>query len=355
MTNRVIAWTGLGIAVAATAMAAGLSASPALCAEGVAEGIAEGVAEGVAEDAAEGVAEGVAEGAAEDEQQPPGLVDKGHAGASDRVRRLGAWADRFFADENYEAEANESQLRLRIQSFSQLYDGTEVEPTARLRLKLPALNDRLRLDFASPGEEEDLEAAGDGDVGPPPPGAEEEQASAALSYFVRAVKDRTIIARLGLKFDGYKPNPFAGVRYRELLPMSDVWNFRFTQRFRYYAVERLESRTGFDFERVLEEDALFRTSVNGTWLEEDPDYFYSVGFAVFEPIDEKSAAEVQLVNSFRTDPHRLDQITVRIRHRQKIWRDWLVFDVAPQVAFPRERDYDAVPGIMFSLEATFGG
>lgn len=327
MTNRVIPRAGLRITIAVTAISACLSASPALCAEGAAEG----------------------------EQKTGGLVDKGHAGASERVRRLGAWLDRFFADENYEAEVNESRVRLRLESFSDLYEGTSVDFKARLRLKLPALDDRLRLDILSPGEPDDLEASDSGDVGPRPPGAEEESASASVSYFIRAVKDRSIIARVGLKFDGFDPNPFVGARYRELLPLGEDWNFRFTQRFRFFRLEGLESRTTFDVERILEEDTLFRTSVNGTWLQEDPDYFYSVGFALFEPIDEGSAAEVQLVNDFRTDPHRLDQVTVRIRHRQKIWRDWLIFDIAPQVAFPRERNYEAVPGIFFSLEATFGG
>jgi hypothetical protein len=95
--------------------------------------------------------------------------------------------------------------------------------------------------------------------------------------------------------------------------------------------------------------------VNGTWLEEQPDYFYSLGFALFRPLNESAAIEYQLVNGFRTDPHRLDRVTLRIRHRQKIWRDWLAFEAAPEVSFPEERDFEPVPAILFRLEATFGG
>ncbi|MDH5411514.1 MAG: hypothetical protein OEY16_09010, partial [Alphaproteobacteria bacterium] len=110
-----------------------------------------------------------------------------------------------------------------------------------------------------------------------------------------------------------------------------------------------------DFERILEENMLFRSSLNGTWLQEDPDYFYNVGLSLFRPLDEKSAVELQLVSDFMTDPHRLDRITVRIRHRQELWRDWLAFEIAPQVSFPDQRNFEAVPGILFRLEATFGG
>lgn len=289
------------------------------------------------------------------EETPPGTVDKGHAGTSERVRRLGAWVDRFFADENYEAEVNNSWLRIRLDSFSELYEGTDMDARARIHLKVPALNKRLRFEILSPGEPDDLQATGDADAGSQPPGAAEEKTTAAVSYIYRALEERSIIARLGLDFDGYTPNPYVGGRYRELVPINDDWNFRFTQRVRFYTLEGLESRTSFDFERILEEDMLFRTSLNGTWLQEDPDYFYSLGFALFRPLDENSAVEYQVINSFRTDPHRLDRITVRLRHRQKIWRDWLTFEIAPQVSFPDDRNFEPMPGILFRLEATFGG
>lgn len=296
-----------------------------------------------------------ADPAPESEERPPGTLDATHAGASERVRRLGAWLDRFFADENYEAEVNESRLRIRLDSFSELYEGTDVDVRARLHLKLPALNERLRFEILSSGEPDDLEASEGAEAGSSPPGAAEERPSAAVSYIFRAIKERSVIAKLGLDFDGYTPNPYVGGRYRELMPLNDNWNFRFTERVRFYSLDGLESRTSLDFERILEEDMLFRTSLNGTWLQEDPDYFYSLGFALFRPLDEKSAIEYQIINSFRTDPHRLDQITVRLRHRQIIWRDWLAFEVAPQVSFPDERDFEPVPGILFRLEATFGG
>lgn len=296
------------------------------------------------------------EAAADADESPPGnVIDQGHAGTSNRVRRLGAWLDQFFADENYEAEANKSLLRIRLDSFSELYEGTQVDGKVRLHLVLPALRDRVRFEILSPGETDDLEGDSATAGSQSQPGAVEDKTTAAISYFVKMVKDQSFIVRLGTTFDGYTPNPYVGARFRQLWELNEDWNFRFTQRVRFYSIDGLESRTSFDFERALEEDMLFRTSIDGTWLQEDPDYFYNVGFALFRPLDEKSAVEYQLVNSFMTDPHRLDRITARIRHRQKIWRDWLLFEMAPQVSFPDEHEFKPVPGILFRLEATFGG
>jgi len=327
MTDRLKPGTNVVWAIAASTILAALSANPARCADPGSETV----------------------------ETPTSVLDAGHTGASDRLRRLGAWLDEFFADENYEAEVNKSWLRIRTDSFSELYEGTALDAKARLHLKLPALNKRLRFEILSPGEPDDLSGADSSAAGPPPPGAPEEKTSAAVSYVFRAIKERSIILRLGLDFDGYRPDPYVGGRYRELMPISDNWNIRFTERLRFYSLDGLESRTSLDFERLLEEDMLFRTSLNGTWLQEDPDYFYSLGFSLFRPLDDKSAVEYQLINDFKTDPHRLDRITTRLRHRQKIWRDWLVFEAAPQVSFPDEREFKPVPGILFRLEATFGG
>jgi len=327
MTDSTMPKTRCAGAIAAAAILVALSATPSLSADPVTK----------------------------DDAPAPNAVDTGHAGTSERVRQLGAWIDRFFTDENYEAEINKSWLRIRVDSFSELYEGTDVDAKVRLHLKLPSINKRLRFEISSSGEPDDFDGANSDIVGSRPPGAAEEKSSAEIAYVFRALKERSIIARVGWDFDGYDPNPFVGARYRELVSLNDVWNFRFTERVRYYTLDGLESRTTLDLERILEEDTLFRTSVNGTWLEEQPDYFYSLGFALFRPLNESSAVEYQLVNGFRTDPHRLNRVTVRIRHRQKIWRDWLAFEAAPEVSFPDERDFEPVPAILFRLEATFGG
>ncbi len=290
-----------------------------------------------------------------DDGRRPGLIDAGHARASAGVRGLGAWIDGFFADENYEAELNESRLRVRIDSFSEQYQGTDVDTRARLHLKLPALDDRLRIEVLSAGEAEEDTAATEGPAEPGRSDLALDSITAALSYFFRNDETRSVRARIGLDFDGYEPNPFVGLRYRERVELSEDWDFRFVQRFRYFSLDGLESRTTFAFDRALPEDMLFRWEIDGTWLEEQPNYFYGVNFAVFQPLDAKSAVEYQVLNSFLTDPHRLDRVTLRFRYRRQVWRDWLTLEAAPQLALPRSRGFDPVPGFLFRVEVTFGG
>jgi hypothetical protein len=60
-------------------------------------------------------------------------------------------------------------------------------------------------------------------------------------------------------------------------------------------------------------------------------------------------------NSFVTHPsHRLEAVTLSVRYRQRLWRDWLYYEVVPQLSFPREENFDITPGINLRLEMLFG-
>lgn len=283
------------------------------------------------------------------------VFDAGHAYASAGVRGLGAWIDGFFSDERYEAELNESWMRLRLDSFSELYEGTEVDAKVRLYLKLPGTTERLRVEVLSNSDPDDASAAAAGPSDPSPPESTLDTIAAALTYFFRNDEETSVSARVGVAFDGYDPDPFVGLRYRRHVDLSDDLDFRFVQRLRYYVDRGAESRTTFSLDRALPNNLLFRSELDGTWLEEDPDYFYGVNFSLFQPLDEKSAVEYQERNLFRTGPHRLDEVTLLLRYRRQVWRDWLVLEFAPQLAMPRDRDYDPVPGFLFRIEMTFGG
>lgn len=295
-----------------------------------------------------------------DDDLPPedaprtGIIDAGHARASAGVRGLGAWIDGFFANPEYEAELNESRLRVRADGFAESGEGLDGDAKARLFLKLPALDDRIRVEVLSAGEAEE-DTAAEGAATPASSDLSLDSITAALSYFFRNDEERSVSARVGLDFDGYDPNPFVGMRYRAQVELSEKWNFRFVQRVRYYSLDGLESRSIFQFDRGLPRDMLFRWETAGTWLEEQPNYFYGVNFAVFQPLDEKSAVEYQVLNSFQTDPHRLDEVTLRFRYRRQLWREWLIVEAAPQLRLPRVDRYDPIPGILLRLELTFGG
>lgn len=286
---------------------------------------------------------------------PAGVVDSTHSRASSSVRRLGAWIDRFFSDEDYEAELNESRVLMSFDTFIEEYEGVSGKVRARIYLKLPALGDRFRAEVLGAADDDDIVGGGLADSSGPPPAADEQDIATALAYFFRNDEFQSTSARLGLTFTEYRPNPFVGVRYRRLVPLNDDWNFRFTEKARFFSLDGLVLNTTFSFEREIFEDQLFRTDISSTWLDREDEFSYLVGFSLFNPLNEKSVVEYQIINGFLTKPHKLNEVTLRFRYRRQTWRDWLTFEVAPQVAFRDSRDFRRVPGIFFRMEMVFGG
>jgi hypothetical protein len=60
-------------------------------------------------------------------------------------------------------------------------------------------------------------------------------------------------------------------------------------------------------------------------------------------------------NSYQTRPiHELTQVALSVAYRHSFWREWLFYEIAPQVRFPRDRNFDVTPGILFRIEMFFG-
>jgi hypothetical protein len=147
---------------------------------------------------------------------------------------------------------------------------------------------------------------------------------------------------------------FLEPRFRQSVPL-DRWLFRFTQRVIGLTDGSVRARTTFDFERELRRALFFRATADGTWIKGEHGYFYTLGPSIFQSISPRRVLVYSWGNSFVTYPsHRLEAMVLSVRYRQRIWRDWLFYEVAPQLAFPREENFDVTPGIFMRLEMMFG-
>jgi hypothetical protein len=56
-----------------------------------------------------------------------------------------------------------------------------------------------------------------------------------------------------------------------------------------------------------------------------------------------------------TDPDfAVTDIQLKLRYRQRFFRDWMVLEIGPQLTFPEEYDHEVNPGLVIRLEAEFG-
>ncbi|MBI4745822.1 MAG: hypothetical protein HY786_04605 [Deltaproteobacteria bacterium] len=297
-------------------------------------------------------------GATEEPDKPdesPGLVDQMHVGLSNGLLSTAAWLDSFFGDERYVAEENRSYLRALYNAFQEERSKLLLRPTVDLRLVLPQLEKKAHIVFSAEPTESPKDTKTPVTVsGEQAATTEDRNFTAALEYFIRSVPRETFIIRTGGQISEGQPVLFASPRYRSLVPL-DPWDFRFTQEATYRTDTAWQTYTRFDLERELPGDLFFRASINGAWYENRVGYFPNLVFSLRQKIDASHAVDYEWVNNYQTRPiTELTEVALRLRYRHSFWRRWLFGEVAPQIRFPREMNFEGIPGILFRLEMFFG-
>lgn len=292
------------------------------------------------------------------------LADAVHGKISRRIINSAAWVDSFFANERSLAEENHSYVTLRYNLFLEESSGISNDPRIDARVVLPKLEEKFHLIFSVEPDEplgggtavkEDTTNSSQVIMNKPQtPVSNKRRFTTALQYFLESTENQNISIRSGLTFSGIEPVLFVAPRYRLLIPL-DSWNLRFTQEVMYRTDTRWEETTRFDFERSLG-SLFFRSTVEGSWFQDRPGYYYNLGFVLFQPLDTRNALNYEWISSFETEPTRkMTDSVVCVRYRHNLLsHDWIFLSVAPQCRFPSDRDHQFTPGILFSVEAVFG-
>ncbi len=275
------------------------------------------------------------------------VLDENYQWMGEFVISAATWFDSFFDNSRAEAEKNRSTARLQLDGGWDRYEDFDFKPRVNFRLHLPDMDNRWNLLFSA-RDDEDFEV----DRYPGGSNSREDDANitAALQYFLLQSERMNISTTAGLSYH----YAYAGLRYRGTYEYGS-WQGRFISRFRYYTDDGFESINEYDLERRVSENLLFRTTFNGNWYEKENGLAHGIVFSLFQVVNSDRAILYDIGNSFHTSPayQHLD-IVFRSRYRQRFYRDWLIFEIAPQVSFPKEYDRNFNPGLILRLEAEFG-
>jgi hypothetical protein len=305
----------------------------------------------------------------------PTFLDTIQAGISNNMLQSAQWLDSFFYDRRYIAEENRTHAAIRCESFIEEHAPWTFKTKLQMVLVLPQLKNKANIVIAGDPNEDNPDQLGQGPLASPAPiNSTNRNSTAALGYQFRSDERRNINAKVGFRYRNGHIVLFIRPHYRKLNHL-DGWDLRFTQEFPYWTDTKWSSSTTIDLERPLGNKFFFRTSLNGSWYEQQPGYTYGLLFTLAQPLSTVSALSYDLGASFQTgarnaqqtvplgglnlksDPGAHDILTtvaIDTRYRRLFWRDWMYFDITPQVRFPRDRRFNPVPGIMFALEVQFG-
>lgn len=293
--------------------------------------------------------------AASDDEAEPSQVESLHAAIAGNVKAFGAWMDSYFSDEQANAENNKTRVRVMV--------GGSVEkgsdPSGRLKLNvklaLPKLSKRLSAIASADGDNStDVQNTANNDVREHYSGTDKQNTAVGLQYRIHSTESTNASAILSMRIHDYIPVGIVGGRVRQTVDL-DPWRLRLTQSVLWYTDNGFSLPSRIDLDRMVTDTVMSRTNLRGDWYESEDGYYYEANQWFIQSLGPRRSIAYEWNNHFRTKPsNRLEETNLRVRYRRAIYRDWLYFDLAPQLSFPRDRDFDATPGIYAGFEIRFG-
>jgi hypothetical protein len=277
-------------------------------------------------------------------------LDEIHQKTSQLLVSAADWLDSFFDDDRQNLEENTTRANLRLSFGYSRFDDFEFSPRVSLRLKLPKLSKKALLIIGA-SDDDDFDV-GDNPISDDPRNEDNEKSdlSAGLRYFLKIGKSYNFSTTVGISW-GYM---YAGLRYRYTYDFGP-WQGRATDTAKYYTDDGFENKLALAVERHFSRRWFFRTTGTVDWYEGRDGLPHALIFRLYHVLNRHQALQYEVGNYFDTSPnYKMTDLQLRVRYRQRFYRDWLILEVAPQIRFHSDHDREPDPGIIIRLEADLG-
>ena len=282
---------------------------------------------------------------------PRNFVARGLVGAVSDI-------DRFFGDARNYQESNNSVFQLDVHRVAGFAGESKFTLTGRAKVDLPNTENRLHFVFES-NPDKNLNSDKNTNANAPqstPINQLNGQVAAPQSYAaaVRFEKPEDkpwhSSIDLGARLQSLQVNPFARMRGSYSLPLGD-WRFKASETFFVFNSTGLGETTQVDFEHFLSQPVLFRATSSVTWLHRSQNFDMRQDATIFHTLDARRALLYQASVSGISSPQRqISDSVLLATYRYKLHREWIFFEVSPQLHFPQTRQYRASPSLFVRME-----
>ena len=288
--------------------------------------------------------------------EPLGVhIDTVHRHLSSMVSETAEQIDDFFLDERFLDEDN--QTRVIFRPGMSWEDDGDFDAFARfsVRLRLPKIEKRFNLFISSAAEDEsDAEHT---PLDPPNnlPGERNKNGlDTAIQYILKTTREKNIRFQAGLRLSD-EPQVYSGYRFRYFTTLGEH-GLRFIHTGRIFSKDLWDFRTSMDVDHKFSQSYLARFTADVAWYDKGEDGFpHGLSLSLYHTPTPDMGFQYQLAQYFVTKPKwRDNESVVRIRYRHRLWRKWFTLEIAPQVTFSRDKDYDPNPGIVTRCEIVLG-
>lgn len=282
-------------------------------------------------------------------------IDKSLGYVLTTSHKFANWVDSFFDDTRTQDVKNQTRLKLGYWVFRDQEDEYNDENFYySIKVKLPKLEERFQLFIGNEDDDDTLRNASGG-VFPEQVG-NEETFLGIRAFDLLNLKDKipgSFSTSFGIGYNDGKINPRVEPRYI-YRHNWDTWSLYFRQKVRWSRNKKWQTETLVDFDRALSERFFFRLSNELWWDQENDDfegYEYYVRPIIAQRLKGKQALQYEWNNRFRSEPeHDLAATSLLLRYRRQVWKPWFFVEVAPQVTWRNDYDWETSYGIFAKAE-----
>lgn len=299
---------------------------------------------------------------AKDSKQAPNesdileVIDAPRDYVSDKIVAITKRIDQFFGDERYYQETNKSVIQLDFNETIGQGGSRTFGFEGKAKLDLPAAEKRFHFVIESnpekktAGEVKKEQPATTKTEATPPP----EQYAASLRYEKSEESPWYYSTDAGVKFQ-FPPDPFIRGRLSYGIPVGS-WRMKISETPFWFRTIGLGETTQLDWEYIISKPLLFRATSTATCYEYPQNCDLRQDFSVYQTLTERSAMLYQASVIGVTEPEAEETAYVLLaRYRYRLHRDWMYFEVTPQLYFPKADGFKHNASLLFKLEMLFGG
>jgi len=284
------------------------------------------------------------------------VVDAPREYLSEKFVSFAGDVDRFFGGERNYQESNQSVFQLDVTRISGYGGDNSLEFSGRAKLHLPGTEKKLHLLLETDPEQNVAGETAQRKTVVNKRTAESNRVSVGARYEKKKEMEKKGLWHFstdaGIKVRA-PLEPFARARLSYSVREGE-WLKKTTGTVFWFNSIGAGQSTQYDKERFLSEPVLFRASSSATWLHDKQNFDLGQSAAIFHTLNDRNAVLYQASVSGATHPQwQVNEYVLLLLYRYRLHRDWMFFELSPQIHFPKDRDFQASPLVSMRLEILF--
>lgn len=272
---------------------------------------------------------------------------------SQEILEFSTKIDHFFGDPRYYQESNNSVIQIFLNQSIEESGNLKTWIDGQAKIDLPSAEKRFHLVLETDPEKKAGNETKQDQVTPPKDQKTPTNYAASLRYEKAQEGLWHFSADSGANVQ-FPLDPFVRTRGSYELPLED-WKLKLADTVFWFSTLGLGNSTQFDMEHVLSKDLLFRATTSGTCFESPQLCNLRQDLSFYHTVDERSALLYQMSVLGDDNPKLRDtNYILLMRYRYKMHREWMYFEVTPQIFFPRTDNFHLNASLLLRLEMLFG-